>query len=83
MTTQPERSVEEIVDEFRTGVQNAPDTDEYIAEYLPELLKENTSDALERVRESFKEWNKSTEDIQDWAERVLGDVLISQLTPKE
>lgn len=29
------------------------------------------SEERAKIRESFNEWNKSTEDIQDWADRVL------------
>lgn len=55
-------TIEDAVEEFRNGVQEAPDTDEYIVENLPKLL---TSIADQSYETGYREGGLSKEN--DWS----------------
>lgn len=62
-------AIPERVEEFREGVQNAPDTDEYIVEHLPILLTETDQQAREECIAIVEEYGKN---IQKLHEEMIG-----------
>jgi hypothetical protein len=46
-------TLKERVDKFRTGAQEAVDTDEYIAEELPKLIQQAKEEEMNRIEDKF------------------------------
>ena len=57
-------NIEDVVESFREGVQNAVDTDEYITEKLPQILQ-SQADKYEREKGEMMHDIKKMLDISD------------------